>query len=147
MSDDFFDVINSRISDFDAESSYHFLKNLFHHQNWHCYSSDNFGLSSLETLIRLFVRSHAHVNLVNTKQNSPNIFSLEPLGIFRYRMDSNNFWQEIGYLNKYIGYIVEGAYWSNGFFYKVIDEKKFVELKLCVDETTFIRYNYPPVTK
>ena len=143
MPDTLFENISSKISDFDAESSYYFLQDLIKYQQWHLYSSDDFGLDFVQELTKLFVTAHGHVNLVNIKQNSPNIFSPEPLGIFRYRMTAENFWQEIGYLNKYTGYIVEGAYWNNGFFYKVVDDKKVIQIKLYVDETTFIRYNYP----
>jgi hypothetical protein len=83
------------------------------------------------------------VFLAHLDPNSPTIWASAPLGIFRYRMDSNNFWQEIGYLDKIKGYIVEGSYWNNGFFYQVKDKENIIEMNLLIDDQTAIRYNYP----
>jgi len=41
------------------------------------------------------------------------------------------------------GYIVEGMYWSNGFFYRVKDKEKTIQLKLFVDSTTRYYHSYP----
>jgi hypothetical protein len=127
----------------DAESSYYFLKDYFSYTDWNLYSTKHYPSDLVLYLTKSFCTSHGQINLVNLQENANSIWSINPLGIFRYRMDSNNFWQEVGYLNKIDGYLVEGAYWNNGFFYQVIDNKNVLEINLFIDETTRIRYKYP----
>jgi hypothetical protein len=137
------DIIDTKDSTFDSEDSYYFLRDYILYKPWHVYSTEHYSVEIVSHLCKLFTAGHGQVFLVHLDSNTPTIWSSAPLGIFRYRMDSNNFWQEIGYLNKIKGYIVEGAYWNNGFFYQVKDEKKLIEMKLFIDDQTSIRYNYP----
>ena len=137
------DTIKKAESNFDCENSYLFLRDYILYKQWNVFSTKNYSFDVISQLRKYFVDSHGQIFLSESTQNNSGIWSSAPLGIFRYRMDSNNFWQEIGYLNKIKGYIVEGAYWNNGFFYHVTDNEAIIEINLFIDETTLIRYNYP----
>ena len=137
------DNISDKDSTFDSENSYYFLRDYILYKPWHVYSTRDYSFEIVSHLCRLFTAAHGQVFLTNLNSNSSTIWSSSPLGIFKYRMDANNFWQEIGYLNKIKGYLVEGAYWNNGFFYQVKDGKNLLEMKLFIDDQTSIRYNYP----
>jgi hypothetical protein len=41
------------------------------------------------------------------------------------------------------GYIVEGMYWDNGFFYLVRDQDKIIQSKMFIDLETKQRAAYP----
>ena len=138
-----FDTIMDQPASFDAETSYSFLREYRMYSDWNIYSTKNYASEIILHLARSFSLSHGQVNLIDLRETSESIWSINPLGVFRYRMDSNNSWQDVGYLNKIQGYLVEGAYWNNGFFYQVIDNKEVLEINLFIDETTRIRYNYP----
>ena len=137
------DTIQSKESDFDCENSYFFLRDYILYKQWNVFSTKNYSFDIVSQLTKYFVDSHGQIFLSESTRNNSGIWSSFPLGIFRYRMDKNNFWQEIGYLDKIKGYIVEGAYWNNGFFYYVKDNKTIIEINLFVDDKTLIRYNYP----
>ncbi|MDA0763600.1 MAG: hypothetical protein O3A39_04120 [Proteobacteria bacterium] len=137
------DTIKKAESNFDCENSYLFLRDYILYKQWNVFSTKNYSFDVISQLRKYFVDSHGQIFLNESTQNNSGIWSSAPLGIFRYRMDSNNFWQEIGYLNKIKGYIIEGAYWNNGFFYHVTDNETIIEINLFIDETTLIRYNYP----
>ena len=51
----------------------------------------------------------------------------------------------INYYKKVPGYLVQGLYWSNGFFYFIKDETKIIQLKFFVDENTFYEKKYPDI--
>lgn len=138
-----FDSIKQTDATHDAESSFYFLKEYFFYTDWNVYSSKHYSSDVVTYLTKSFCLAHGQINLLSIEENSNSIWSINPLGVFRYRMDQNNFWQEVGYLNKINGYLVEGAYWNNGFFYQVTDNKNLIEINLFIDETTKIRYKYP----
>lgn len=143
MINNLLDNIENTESNFDCESSYYFLRDYILYQRWNVFSTKNYLFDLVSHLTKLFVSSHGQISLSELNQNGSSIWSAVPLGIFKYRMDDNNFWQEISYLNKIKGYIVEGAYWNNGFFYFVKDNKTIIEVNLFVDDRTLTRYNYP----
>jgi len=128
---------------FDEENSYFFLRDYISFFNWNIYSTKNYPFEIIEHITKLFTDAHGQISLNDLAQTSNSIWSSTPLGVFRYRMDENNFWRNIGYLNKIKGYIVEGAYWNNGFFYHVLDDTKVLEISLYINDSTMIRYNYP----
>lgn len=138
-----FDTIMDQSASFDAEASYSFLREYRMYSDWNIYSTKNYSSEIILHLARSFSLSHGQIKLIDLRETSESIWSINPLGVFRYRMDLNNSWQDVGYLNKIHGYLVEGAYWNNGFFYQVIDNKEVLEINLFIDETTRIRYNYP----
>lgn len=127
---------------FGAESSYYFLMFYQKYYDWNVYSSDVLGVDQVNKLILLYSALHGKVNISSKEESVLSIWSAQPLGTFRYRMDDKNYWQEIGYLNKINGYIVEGAYWNNGFFYRVVN-KSVIQSKLYIDDATMIGYSYP----
>lgn len=131
---------------FGVESSYYFLMFYQFYYDWNVYSSDDLGIDETAKLLSLYSGFHGKINISSKEKSVLSIWSADPLGTFRYRMDDQNFWKEIGFLNKIEGYIVEGAYWNNGFFYRVIDEST-VQLKLYIDDITMIGYSYPPTKR
>ena len=137
------DTISNKESSFDPEDSYYFLRDLILHQAWHVYSTKNYPTDIVEHLTKTFTAFQGQIFLTKVDPNSSTIWSSSPLGVFRYRMDNNNNWQDIGYLNKIKGNIVEGAYWHNGFFYQLKDNKDLVEINLYIDDQTSIRFDYP----
>ena len=137
------DNMENTESNFDCESSFYFLRDYILYQKWNVFSTKNYSFDVISHMTKLFISGHGQICIGQLTVNSSSIWSSSPLGIFRYRMDENNFWQEIGYLNKIKGYMVEGAYWNNGFFYHVKDEKTVIEINLFIDERTLTRYNYP----
>jgi len=132
----------TRDSNFSAEQSYYFLMFYQKYADWNTYDSNELGFDVVERLATMYLNLHGKINVSSREQSVLSIWSADPLGVFRYRMNDQNFWQEIGYLNKIKGYIVEGAYWNNGFFYRVFD-KSAVQLKLYVDDVTMRGYSYP----
>lgn len=137
------DNISDKDSTLDSENSYYFLRDYILYKPWHVYSTKHYSSDVVFHLCKLFTSSQGQVFLAHLNPNSPMIWSSAPLGIFRYRMDNDNYWQEVGYLNKIKGYLVEGAYWNNGFFYQVKDKETIIEMNLFIDDQTSIRYNYP----
>jgi hypothetical protein len=135
--------IDHEASSFDAESSFYFLRDFTRYSDWNVYSSKNYPVEIINSLVDSFCMSHGQVNIASVSPNSNSVWSMEPLGIFRYEMDSNNFWKELSYTNNVLGYLVQGAYWNNGFFYQVKDKKNIVETNLFIDDSTRVRYNYP----
>jgi len=130
-------------STIDAESSYNFLRSYQFYKNWNVYDSDSFDLGNLIMICSLFCSLHGKVQVSSERESKLMSWSPKPLGHFRYRMTKENGWSEIGYMNKFIGYIVEGGYWSNGFFYRVMDKGDLKQLKLFVDDFTQVGYSYP----
>lgn len=143
MLNSIFDTLKDTEATHDSEASFNFLKEYIFYTNWNFYSSKHYSSDLVLYLVKSFCLAHGQINLLNLEKNANSIWSINPLGIFRYRMDSNNFWQEVGYLNKINGFLVEGAYWNNGFFYQVVDGKNVIEINLFIDENTKVRYKYP----
>jgi len=139
---DSLESILNKDANFSAEQSYYFLMFYQMHTNWNIYDSNEIGFEIVNQLATMYCNLHGKINISSKEKSVLSIWSADPLGVFRYRMDSQNFWQEIGYLNKIKGYIVEGAYWNNGFFYRVMN-KSIVQLKLYIDNVTMRGYSYP----
>ncbi|NBP57695.1 hypothetical protein EBU71_14400 [bacterium] len=128
---------------FGAESSFNFLRFYQFYYDWNVYDSNTFGFENVNTLVNTFVSLHGRVNISSKENSNLSIYSAQPLGLFKYKMNEQNQWKELGYLNKQIGYLVEGAYWNNGFFYRVLDKNVIIESKLYIDDRTLISYSYP----
>lgn len=127
---------------FSAESSFYFLKFYQYYYDWNLYDSNAYGLYNVNSLINTFISLHGKINISSKENSTLSVYSPQPLGLFRYRMDSENSWKDLGYLNKIQGFLVEGAYWNNGFFYRVLDNN-VIESKLFIDDRTLISYSYP----
>jgi hypothetical protein len=134
-------------STMDAEFSYTFLRMYQFYLNWNVYDSDKIGLGTTHKLSSLFCSLHGKIAVSSEKKSGLMSWSGDPLGFFRYRMDSSNNWLEISYLNKFKGYIVEGGYWSNGLVYRVRENDVVLQMKLFVDDFTVSGYYYPETEK
>ena len=70
-----------------------------------------------------------------------------PLNVFRYMMMPDGSWSYYDTVKRQPGYVVEGAYWSNGMVYQVRSDSKsdftIHEMTLSVDMLTKTMYNFP----
>jgi len=128
---------------FGAESSFNFLRFYQFYYDWNIYDSASFGVETINELINTFISLHGRINISSKEKSNLSIYSAQPLGLFKYKMNEKNQWGELGYLNKQPGYLVEGAYWNNGFFYRVLEDNVTIESKLYIDDRTLISYSYP----
>jgi len=123
----------------DEEDSHFFLQVLLK-KNWNCYSSKDLPIDSVSSAIDTFVMLHATVDMPD--KLAIKFWSPKPVGVFKYVMDSAGHWHNILELNPFHGYLVQGAYWSNGFYYIVSHEDFLLEANLYVDDKTKEQYNY-----
>ncbi len=137
-----FDKIESSM---DEEESYHFLRFYQNYKDWIIYDSDSVGLEQTTALIDFFAEFHGKIPFPDTVLEKDAYWSTTPLGIFKYKMLSDGSYTLIKDYKKTSGYIVQGSYWQNGFFYFVQDDKQIVQLKLFVDQNTFYEKQYPDI--
>jgi hypothetical protein len=137
-----FDKIESSINE---EESYHFLRFYQNYKDWIVYDSDSVGLEQTTALIDFFAEFHGKIPFPDTVLEKDAYWSTTPLGIFKYKMLSDGSYSLIKDYKKTSGYIVQGSYWQNGFFYFVQDDKQIVQLKLFVDQNTFHEKQYPDI--
>ena len=127
------------------EESYHFLDFYQGYKKWIVYDSDNVGLEQATALIDFFSQFHGKIPFPNTVLEKEAYWSTTPLGIFKYRMLDDGSYTLVNHYKKIAGYLVQGSYWQNGFFYFVKDDKQIIQLKLFVDENTFYEKQYPDI--
>lgn len=127
------------------EESYHFLKFYQGYKNWFVYDSDKVGIEQTTALIDFFSQFHGKIPFPNSVLEKQSYWSTTPLGVFRYKMLDDGSHALINYYKKVPGYLVQGLYWSNGFFYFIKDETKIIQLKFFVDENTFYEKKYPDI--
>ena len=137
-----FDKIQSSMSE---EESYHFLRFYQGYKDWLVYDSNNLGLEQVTALIDFFAEFHGKIPFPNTVLEKDSYWSTTPLGVFKYKMLSDGSYTLINHYKKMSGYLVQGSYWQNGFFYFVKDDKEVVQLKLFIDQTTFHDKQYPDI--
>jgi hypothetical protein len=123
----------------DEEDSHFFLQNIMK-KNWNSYSSRNISIEEVTSAIESFVLLHALVDLPD--KFGITFWTPKPIGVFRYVMDNHLSWHQILEFNPFDGYLVQGAYWSNGFYYIVSYEDFILEANLYVDDRTKEQYNY-----
>lgn len=139
-------------SSWNEEKSFDFLQFIYSYQNWYSYTTKELDKETVLRLTDIFSLSHGKI--IHPEHSSLDFWSIEPINVFRYRMTADQYFEKIRYANpKYNvdGYIVEGAYWSNGFYYQVIDDNisldnyvnEIHELNLFIDKATFQIQNYP----
>ena len=126
-------------SSLDEEDSHYFLSQI-QQNNWFSYSSKSLPIEEVTAAIESYVLLHASVALPNNVVTK--LWTPKPLGIFRYVMDSFGDWHEISEFKPFDGYLVQGAYWSNGFYYIVSYKDFLLESNLFVDIQTREQYNY-----
>lgn len=126
------------------EESYSFLAaNCF--ADWFIYSSDELGLENTKALANNFMSLHGNI-LFPKNELAESFWSPVPLGVFRYKMLENGKPYLVDSFKHVDGYIVEGAYWANGFVYLVRDDNKIIQIKLFIDKKTKEIQLYPTST-
>ena len=108
--------------------------------------SDTFSIESIINISTLFATFHSRIKISQSSTDS--IASVVPLDVFRYKMleDGSSYYTKTPPSSYKPGYIVEGAWWSNGMFYAVREESVFdvyLDAVLYVDQYTKGLYNYP----
>lgn len=126
-------------SSFDEEDSYYFFLDL-KSKYQHSYSSKYLPLEDTSSLIEAFLMLHAYIDM--SHMGYPRFWSQNPLFVFRYAMDSTNGWQRLSILNPGKYYLVQGASWTNGFYYLVSHNDFLIEANLFIDNETKTLYNY-----
>lgn len=103
-------------------------------------------------LADLFSMSHGRIS--HPEKPDFDFWSIAPINVFRYKLTKDFNYDLLYYpADFYIvdGYIVEGAYWSNGFIYQVRNEdlnknnylNEVLEINLFIDKKTKTIYDYP----
>jgi len=123
----------------DEEDSHFFLQVLLK-KSWNPYSSKDISIDNVISAIDSFVMLHATVDLPD--KLAIKLWTPKPVGVFKYVMDSEGGWHHILELKPFHGYLVQGAYWTNGFYYIVSFEDFLIEANLYVDDKTKHQYNY-----
>lgn len=132
------------------DSSYYFLQHYQDVKKWYVYDSKKIDFSVTKALIDTFCSFHGKIPFAKAitqhfdkDELYPRYWSIVPLGIFRYKASSLLNYMLLDSYEKKEGWIVEGAYWDNGFFYLVKDDKSIIQLKLFIDEETKKNHAYP----
>jgi hypothetical protein len=140
------DVIKTKEASFDEEGSFAFLKDLQFYKNWYVYSSKEYPLETITELANIYCYSHGMITLKPFEDKDDEeikyFWSSVPLGVFRYKMIEDGSYASVSYFDKRPGFIVEGAYWLNGFVYQVRNQDFVLEVNLFIDDQTKLRYNY-----
>lgn len=123
------------------EESYRFLYYYQLSSPWYVYDSDILSKEFVIPLITSFVSFHGKILFPEKVGIDSSYWSPSPLGIFRFLLQEDFSYNIISPYQ--VGYIVEGCYWSNGFYYSVYDSDNMIQAKLFVDEQTKLTYNYP----
>ena len=133
------DRISIEESSYDEEDSFYFLNNLLKDNNWINYSSKDESLD-ISSAIQTFIMLHANVEIPNKAINK--FWTPKPIGTFRYVLTNEFTWGLISEYNPVPGYLVQGSYWSNGFYYLLSNQDFLLEANLLVDIKTKEYYNY-----
>ena len=138
-------------SSWNEEKSYFFLEYYLSSQNWCCYSTKSFSNDYVLAVTDLYTMSHARID--HPTKKGFDFWSMTPINIFRYKLTASGFYEILQYphpSDDVPGYIVEGAYWSNGFYYQVMSSsdqsvdylQRVIELNCFIDASTHKRYGY-----
>lgn len=124
---------------FDEQDSYVFLasKQL---EPWQIYSSKDMPVDKVVQMIDNFTMLQASVDL--SHMGMPKFWTVQPLGSFRYVMNSEGSFESYTSYKPVQGYLVQGAFWSNGFYYIVSVKDFILEANLFIDFQTKLDYNY-----
>lgn len=132
-------------STLEEDDSYYFLSEYIKEKVLHyIYKYPAYNLTDISTLVNKFTLFSAKVrDTIDNKSYSSNI----PIGIFRYVLLEDLSWSRYYTVKRKPGYIVEGAYWSNGMFYQVREDIQqdfdVYEVTLMIDSITQKIYSFP----
>ena len=132
--------------------SYFLHQYLNTYRDWCVFSSKLLKKDSVLFLADLFAISHGRIE--HPENSNFDIWSISPINIFRYKLLENLGFDNLSYaIDEYNipGYIIEGAYWSNGFIYHVRNEEfnqtnyvnDVIEINLYIDSKSRKNYDYP----
>ena len=130
---------NNLESTLDEEDSSFYLENILN-KPWFAYTSNEFPLEKVVQLIQNFISFHACIYM--PQKGFPKFWTQNPLTVFKFIMDKDLNWKPILYFNPHQGFLVQGAAWSNGFYYLVSNDSFLIEANLFVDIQTRDQYNY-----
>jgi hypothetical protein len=127
------------------EDSYSFLIFFQDHKVWYVYDSESLGLEFVNSQINKFALVDGRIPMFQNISSDlfDDYWSSVPLGVFRYKLLSDMTYSLLNDYKNTPGYIVEGMYWDNGFFYLVRDEDKIIQSKMFIDLETKQRAGYP----
>lgn len=135
-------LIESTISD---EESYYFLIEYYRQKILHyIYRYPDYSFQEITTLVNNYAFFCARVKDTKNNQSYPSNF---PIGVFRFMLHEDMSWSPYYTVRRKPGYVVEGAYWSNGMFYQVRDDAKnnfaVHEVTLVIDSITQKMHHFP----
>jgi hypothetical protein len=137
----------TEVSNFEAtvyeEDSYTFLYYYQSAKDWVVYDSDTLGIYAVSHLIEQFGTFHGRIPFPEDFPLQDTFWSSVPLGVIRFKIYEDMTCGVVLSGNKKPGYIVEGCYWDNGFFYSVKDGENIIQLKLFLDPYTKEIQSYP----
>lgn len=126
------------------EDSYYFLQHYQNFKNWHVYDSDLLGLHTVQYLAEQFATFYGKIPFPQDKiPIEDGFWSTIPLGFFRYKLLADGSFGDAQPYSRSIGYVVEGPYWDNGFYYVVKNQEEIIQVKFFVDSYTYRTRNYP----
>jgi hypothetical protein len=127
-------------SSYDEEDSNYFLETIQKDYSI-LYSSKEYPIDVVIESINSFILLHATISMPN--EGYGKFWSAKPIGAFRYVLNADGSLGQYSIIRPLTGYLVQGAYWSNGFYYLVSHLDFIVEANLFVDLATKEQYNYP----
>lgn len=133
-------------STIDEEASYWVSQNYELDNPTHIlYTDANFGQPMLVKMCNLYATFYGKVQDLNGKTTN----SYFPINVFRYVLQQDMTWTHYYTPKRKPGYIVEGAYWSNGMFYQVREDKEenfeTYQISLYVDRMTQLMASFSEV--
>jgi len=140
------------IPKWNEEKCFNFLSYYISYKDWLCYGTKFHNKQYVLEMTDLYTLTHARID--HPLKEGFDFWSTVPINIFRYKMLSSGQWDYVNYPHpddNEMGYIVEGAYWTNGFYYQVLLEddeqdnyiEKIVQLNLFMDKRSHQLYAYP----
>lgn len=129
----------------DESDSYYFLAEYYKEKILHfIYRYPAYPYSEIANLVNNYTFFCSKVKDLKTdKSYSSNI----PVGFFRFMLQEDMTWAPYYTVRRKPGYVVEGAYWSNGMFYQVREDKEqefeTYEVTLMIDPLTQKMYSFP----
>jgi hypothetical protein len=125
---------------YDEEDSSYFLETIQKDYSI-SYSSKDYSIDTISESINTFILLHATISLPNKGYGK--FWSAKPIGSFRYILNADGSCGLCSTIKPPSGYLVQGAYWSNGFYYLVSHLDFLIEANLFIDLATKEQYNYP----
>lgn len=135
--------INSTL---DEEQSFQIINSFAEtFSNYHLYASVEKGLDVVLNLVNFFSKFHGRVKVFS--ESNLTINSSVPIDVLRYKMifDGSYYHLSTDPFSYKNGYIVEGCYWSNGFYHLTREENsiKPISILFYIDPSTKDLHKYP----